>query len=479
MRLQLSPVLVAFLVLCRQTWGDTLQYRDGPIPIGIQPNYIGQRNTQIRAPGHIDVSNLTFASQRGDAITINIIFMRKIDDEHPFELSNEDFAGVLDPNYCNTENQAPIIDYNSLQGFHLQVDLLSNGTNARYTDHQLPDPEAWGHYDITASGDFVLLLSTCQDNQVYASGVVTSRSSYGYLPAAQVNMALAMVVFAVFGMTMACCYGSRLFCRSDINGTLTEKVIFWALAALAFQGVFMVIHYWQWNATGQRHRASVSAVLLLELVKHALTYGVAVMMSLGQGYSRSVVALGIWYILLSLTMEILRFTLDEIRMTNFDTWSKVFDIISIVYYGTDILVVLLVLCFLTRTMRYLRRANQYRKLRRYRAFVVVLIFVLVGSIGAIVATKMSFYGFMVSQLSFVAILTTMACLWWPSSENEEYERVMELPYLDDEGNELVAGYDDEFGSVEMGKKQGFDAGINAEYGESELGMQGEEHLTIS
>lgn len=217
-----------------------------------------------------------------------------------------------------------------------------------------------------------------------------------------------------------------------------------------------------WNADGYRSNFIIWVMVLVGVVKQAISRCLIVMVSLGWGVVRDtlgstmsmIVILGTIYVVSSAIRDfMIVFAIEDTNRLSKDNEKELIDVAKLMNYVVafvDVIFVMWILDALNNTMIYLENMSQTRKLDRFLKLRLVIliavvmavfrgVFILIDSADdqGIIAEEHAWSVQAAEEFIYLFVLIGVAYLWQPNPNAKEYAYVMELPAMGEDGeNEL-------------------------------------------
>lgn len=420
-------LLLLLLQQAGQCEGERFHFSSDDKRQPVQNSSILLDGSGIWAPGKIDLSNLLVHRQASsdddddktvietDPATV-LIFLVRSGDLHWW-----DHTGYW------RERQDNKFLYVCRDGYTSTEDVIYRNVTVSEDGHLLSDDDLV--FPIESSGMWRLWMTNCQTSQnMTLAGSVEFHSWYGQLSGTMVGSVVVDTILVVLYGILLAMYILALRARAGTPRTAIESTIVWTIAFAGLQHLSFLIPNIANNFSGAELSFNFIA-FLLEMAKTGMLFLLIFLISQGTGLNRWTVMAAVWYLcLVAVEGVLVKLILqDEQRAVQMIPFFRIVNGLLLV---TDVILLLLMLCFLFRITRHLRRANQLKKLRRYKAFAALVMV----SLTAVVVDAFLDVGYrqLVEFVMHWLVLAGIAYLWWPTPENADYERVMELPIIEDD-----------------------------------------------
>lgn len=425
-----SCVVVRLLLLLLQQAGqcEGVRFHFSPADDNqpVQNSSILLEGSGIWAPGKVDLSNLLVNRQADDdddkttidetdPVTVLLVLVRSGD------LHWWDHTGYW------RERQHNKFLYVCSDGYTSTEEVIYRNATVSGDGHLLSDDDLV--IPIESSGMWRLWMTNCQTSEnMTLAGSVEFHSWYGQLSGTMVgSVAVDTILVVLYGILLAI-YIRALRARAETPRTSIESTIVCTIAFAGLQHLSFLIPNIANNFSGAELSFNFIS-FLLEMAKTGMLFLLIFLISQGTSLNRWTVMVAVWYLCLVAAEGVLVALILQDGQQG-DQMIRFFRIVNSLLLVTDVIIMLLMLCFLFRITRHLRRANQLKKLRRYKAFAALVIV----SLTAVVVDAFLDVGYrqLVEFVMHWLVLAGIACLWWPTPENADYERVMELPIIEDD-----------------------------------------------
>lgn len=335
----------------------------------------------------------------------------------------------------------------SFRGFHREINVPKEGPMTT----KLKD----GEFRISDTGQWVLLFTNCDSNgrAVDLAGQAVIKSEYGYLPGELFPYMYFSVALTVFYAMLVLWYLCLM--RKHANSRIAiEK---WILATISIGLLEMSFHtadYVSWNDTGYQNVGLAVTAIMLDVIKHAISRCLILMVSLGWGVVTDtlrrctlllIITLGMAYLAVGAAVDILLVVaVENVKVMSFETEIGVLNLairLLSVLSLISIIFTVWIVAALAKTMLDLGGANQTRKLGRYWRLTAILAVAIVCAFAvkvywtsqdqSMASTRLVDA---VNESIYLVLLIGVACLWRPNESAREYAYAMELS--SDAGNDL-------------------------------------------
>lgn len=238
-----------------------------------------------------------------------------------------------------------------------------------------------------SSGQYVIVFANCNEEgrPVKVSGDSIWKSVHGYLPGELFGFLYFYAIVAVVYVGLFFFYGVSMQIYKESRIAIEKWILTTILLGTA-EMVFRTLDYMFWNHAGYRPMALVYLGILMGVLKRGIMRCLAVMVSLGWGVVRDslgptmrmVIVLGATYIGVSAARDLmLIFFVEDFEELTPDEGTDLIDLVwvlTIVVAALDVIFVLWILDALNGTMQYLENMSQTRKLQRFLAFRSILLY---------------------------------------------------------------------------------------------------------
>jgi len=376
-----------------------------------------------------------------------------------------DYEFVSGVSYCCTEDSASrglcsadhvgqfIIDHDTFKGEHRQTPVPTAPDQAFQFDEPL--------FEITESGDYVLIIANCDDYglEVFSLGTMEWKSVHGYLPGEKIQLvnfyAALTVIYIVLLLWYHC--GTRMYQDAAIP---IQKYILATMVIGFLELFFKTLDYGFWNVDGQRSTLIVWPALVFGVLKGGISRCLIVMVSMGWGVVRDslggtlvkIILLGMIYSGLTLLRDFLTvLAVEEIETWSLSTEEGLLDLAVLIQFallGVNVIFGFWIVISLTGTTEYLKNMNQTSKLQRHLRLrcifltaslvaVSIHVFSFADGVLDILGTNQKWVTEALAHANYLFVLIGVAILWRPNSNAKDYAMQMEIPAMgEDDENEL-------------------------------------------
>ncbi|GAX23593.1 hypothetical protein FisN_12Hh159 [Fistulifera solaris] len=396
----------------------------------------------IRAPGFIDLSDLTFNSDHNNFIDPNSAFTddSMTDDEYVnddstrrrldggietdgtavdilvFRLPEKcassrkgcDYTDLgvggraddgtlrwccsndaIDKGLCDRDQAAQygriIVDKSKYTGDSRYVNIPSAGDVSKRIKLGKLDQREQGHY--------VVVMANCDPSgrPVAVKGNMIWKSEHGYLPGQLFGIMWFYIYVTLGYIAFVLWYGISMIKNKESRIPI-EK---WILATICLglvESFYQAVHLLLWNGQGYPNNLLAYLTIFTGSFKQGVSRCLAVMVGLGWGVvrdslgstMRTIVILGTAYTATSVFVDLIMvFAIEDIQTLSESKEENLFQLASLLTFVLavlDVVFFMWMLDALNNTMEYLENMNQTRKLERYLQLRQIFLFTILASV---------------------------------------------------------------------------------------------------
>jgi hypothetical protein len=242
-----------------------------------------------------------------------------------------------------------------------------------------------GYDDYT--GQYVIVFANCNEagRPVKIDGATIWKSDHGYLPGEFYGFMYFYGIIAIIYIVLCLFYAISMHVYRDSRIAIEKWILFtisMGMAEMVFHSADLVI----WNRSGYRPMSLVYLGIILGVLKRGIMRCLAVMVSLGWGVVRDslgpamrmVIVLGATYVGVSATCDLMEvFFVEDFTELTTEEETDLIDIVwvlTICVAALDVIFILWILDALNGTMQYLENMSQTRKLQRFLTLRSIILF---------------------------------------------------------------------------------------------------------
>jgi len=248
-----------------------------------------------------------------------------------------------------------------------------------------------------SSGQYVIVFANCNDDgrPVKVTGDSIWKSVHGYLPGELFGFMYFYGIVAAGYIALMLFFGISMHIYKESRIAI-EKWILLTIAMGMAEMFFRTMDYVVWNQKGYRPMALVYLGIIMGVLKRGIMRCLGVMVSLGWGVVRDslgptmrvVIVMGATYIGVSATRDLmLIFFVEDFEELTLEEETDLIDVVwvlTIVVAALDVIFILWMLDALNGTMQYLENMSQTRKLQRFLTLRSIVLFAILFATGWIV-----------------------------------------------------------------------------------------------
>lgn len=145
----------------------------------------------------------------------------------------------------------------------------------------------YGQMNETESGMYVVLFANCNEKgrEIFVTGETVWKSTHGYLPGELYGFMFFYTFVTVVYFALLVWYGLFMYANEEYRIEI-EKWIFFAIALGLLEMIFRSGDYFVWNTSGSRSSLIIWISVLTGVLKQGISRCLLVMVSLGWGVVR-------------------------------------------------------------------------------------------------------------------------------------------------------------------------------------------------
>jgi len=263
----------------------------------------------------------------------------------------------------------------------------------------------FGTMNQNKSGRYVVVMSNCNESgrPVAVKGKMVWKSEHGFLPGELYGIMRFYILLTLFYLAVFAWYGFSML-RNAESRIPIEKWILCTILLGLLEMFFQSVDFLAWNGAGYQRRLLAYFAIILGSLKQGISRCLAVMVGLGWGVvrdslgttMRTIVLLGTIYTAVSVLVDLLVvFAIEDIQTLSNNAEESIFDLaelLTFVLATLDVVFFMWMLDALNNTMEYLENMNQNRKLQRYLQLRSIFMFTILAAVIWAVFSVVNTYG---------------------------------------------------------------------------------------
>lgn len=296
---------------------------------------------------------------------------------------------AIDKGLCARDQAAQygriIVDKSKYSGDSRYVNIPSSGDVSKRIK--------LGKLEQLDKGHYVVVMANCDPSgrPVAVKGNMVWKSKHGYLPGELFGVMWFYIFLTAVYITMILWYGCSMI-KNEESRIPIEKWILATIALGLLEAFYQTADFMFWNGQGyQRHLLAYLAIITGSL-KQGVSRCLAVMVGLGWGVvrdslgstMRTIVILGTAYTATSVLVDlVVVFAIEDIQTLSESKEESLFQVASLLTFVLavlDVVFFMWMLDALNNTMEYLENMNQTRKLQRYLQLRQIFLFTILAAV---------------------------------------------------------------------------------------------------